>query len=120
MFTTAGDSFPPAFGRAFDAVRGSTESQRALTDAAWPGPPSGSTSANHAAVDSRIVRQSKSDAWVPDEFFDMDGVGALAAPIVGVGTVARSVIPVAHRRTRSLASRIPSVRASDQSSTAIC
>ena len=38
VFTTAGDSFAAAFGRASDAVRAATESQRALTDASWPGP----------------------------------------------------------------------------------
>jgi class 3 adenylate cyclase len=38
VFTTAGDSFAAAFGRASDAVRAATESQRALTDAVWPGP----------------------------------------------------------------------------------
>ena len=38
MFTTAGDSFAAAFGRASDAVRAATESQRALIDATWPGP----------------------------------------------------------------------------------
>ena len=38
VFTTAGDSFASAFGRASDAVRAATESQRALTDAKWPGP----------------------------------------------------------------------------------
>jgi predicted ATPase/class 3 adenylate cyclase len=38
VFTTAGDSFAAAFGRASDAVRAATESQRALSDAAWPGP----------------------------------------------------------------------------------
>ncbi len=38
VFTTAGDSFASAFGRASDAVRAATESQRALTDATWPGP----------------------------------------------------------------------------------
>lgn len=38
VFTTAGDSFAAAFGRASDAVRAVTESQRALTDATWPGP----------------------------------------------------------------------------------
>ena len=38
VFTTTGDSFAAAFGRASDAVRAATESQRALTDAAWPGP----------------------------------------------------------------------------------
>ena len=38
VFTTAGDSFAAAFGRASDAVRAATESQRALTDANWPGP----------------------------------------------------------------------------------
>ena len=84
-------------------------------NASPPTRPSGSTSANNAAVDSRIVRQSKSETWVADHFFDVKGVGA----IVGVGAVAGSVRPDAHRRTRSLASRIPSVRASDQSSTAI-
>jgi len=36
VFTTAGDSFAAAFGRASDAA--ATESQRALTDADWPGP----------------------------------------------------------------------------------
>ena len=38
VFTTAGDSFAAAFGRASDAVKAATESQRALTDAMWPGP----------------------------------------------------------------------------------
>jgi predicted ATPase/class 3 adenylate cyclase len=38
VFTTAGDSFAAAFGRASDAVRAATESQRALTNAVWPGP----------------------------------------------------------------------------------
>ena len=38
VFTTAGDSFAAAFGRASDAVRAALESQRALTDAVWPGP----------------------------------------------------------------------------------
>ena len=38
VFTTAGDSFAAAFGRASDAVRAATESQRALIDASWPGP----------------------------------------------------------------------------------
>ena len=38
MFTTAGVSFAAAFGRASDAVRAATESQRALTNAVWPGP----------------------------------------------------------------------------------
>ena len=38
VFTTAGDSFAAAFARASDAVRAATESQRALTDAVWPGP----------------------------------------------------------------------------------
>ncbi len=38
VFTTAGDSFAAAFGRASDAVRAATESQRALTDTDWPGP----------------------------------------------------------------------------------
>ncbi|MEX0847767.1 MAG: adenylate/guanylate cyclase domain-containing protein [Ilumatobacteraceae bacterium] len=38
VFATAGDSFAAAFGRASDAVRAATESQAALTDAAWPGP----------------------------------------------------------------------------------
>ena len=38
VFTTAGDSFAAAFGRASDAVRAATESQRALAGAAWPGP----------------------------------------------------------------------------------
>lgn len=38
IFTTAGDSFAAAFGRASDAVRAATESRRALTDATWPGP----------------------------------------------------------------------------------
>ena len=38
VFTTAGDSFAAAFAKASDAVRAATESQRALTDAAWPGP----------------------------------------------------------------------------------
>ena len=36
VFTTAGDSFAAAFGRASDAVRAATESQRALTDATCP------------------------------------------------------------------------------------
>ena len=39
VFTTAGDSFAAAFAKASDAVRAATESQRALTDATWPGPP---------------------------------------------------------------------------------
>lgn len=68
----------------------------------------------------RIVHQSKSETCVADDFFDVEGVGALVAPIVGVGAVAGSARPAAHRLTRSLASRIPSFRASDQSSTAIC
>jgi hypothetical protein len=38
LFTTAGDSFAAAFAKASDAVRACTESQRALADAAWPGP----------------------------------------------------------------------------------
>ena len=38
VFTTAGDSFAAAFAGASDAVRTATESQRALTDAMWPGP----------------------------------------------------------------------------------
>ena len=38
MFTTAGHSFAAAFGRASDAVRAATESQRALINATWPGP----------------------------------------------------------------------------------
>ena len=38
VFTTAGDSFAAAFGRASDAVRAAVESQRALRGAAWPGP----------------------------------------------------------------------------------
>ena len=38
VFTTAGDSFAAAFAKASDAVRAATESQRALTDATWPGP----------------------------------------------------------------------------------
>ena len=38
VFTTAGDSFAAAFGRASDAVRAATESQRALINASWPGP----------------------------------------------------------------------------------
>ena len=37
-FTTAGDSFAAAFAKASDAVRAATKSQRALTDATWPGP----------------------------------------------------------------------------------
>ena len=39
VFATAGDSFAAAFGRASDAVRAATESQRALTNTDWPGPP---------------------------------------------------------------------------------
>ena len=38
VFTTAGDSFAAAFGRASDAVTAADESQRALTNAVWPGP----------------------------------------------------------------------------------
>ncbi len=38
VFTTAGDSFAAAFGRASDAVRAAIESQCALSDAVWPGP----------------------------------------------------------------------------------
>ena len=38
VFTTAGDSFAAAFGRASDAVRATSESQSALTNATWPGP----------------------------------------------------------------------------------
>jgi predicted ATPase/class 3 adenylate cyclase len=38
VFTTAGDSFAAAFARASDAVRASTEAQRTLAGAAWPGP----------------------------------------------------------------------------------
>jgi predicted ATPase/class 3 adenylate cyclase len=38
VFTTAGDSFAAAFARASDAVRAASESQRALSDASWPGP----------------------------------------------------------------------------------
>ena len=38
VFTTAGDSFAAAFGRASDAVRAATEAQRALGGAVWPGP----------------------------------------------------------------------------------
>ena len=38
VFTTSGDSFAAAFGRASDAVRAATESQRALSNAGWPGP----------------------------------------------------------------------------------
>ena len=38
VFTTAGDSFAAAFGRASDAVRAATQSQLALHEAAWPGP----------------------------------------------------------------------------------
>ena len=37
VFTTAGDSFAAAFARASDAVRAAIESQRALTNATWPG-----------------------------------------------------------------------------------
>lgn len=79
-----------------------------------------STSADNAAVKSRIVRQSKSETWFAGGVFDVAGGGALVTPIVGVGAVAGSVRPDAQRRTCPLASRIPSVRASDQSSTAIC
>ena len=77
-------------------------------------------SAYNASVNSWIVRQSKSETWVAHVVFDVEGVGALAAPIVGVVAAAGSVRPDAHLRTRSLASRIPRVRASDQSSRAIC
>ena len=38
VFTTAGDSFAAAFGRASDAVRAATEAQLALSGAGWPGP----------------------------------------------------------------------------------
>ena len=38
VFTTAGDSFAAAFGRASDAVRAAMESQGALSGASWPGP----------------------------------------------------------------------------------
>ncbi|WP_395154227.1 adenylate/guanylate cyclase domain-containing protein [Ilumatobacter sp.] len=38
VFTTAGDSFAAAFGRASDAVRAATESQHALMNASWLGP----------------------------------------------------------------------------------
>ena len=38
VFTTAGDSFAAAFGRASDAVAAAGAAQLALTDAQWPGP----------------------------------------------------------------------------------
>ncbi len=38
VFTTAGDSFASAFGRASDAVRAAAEAQLALDGATWPGP----------------------------------------------------------------------------------
>ena len=38
VFTTAGDSFAAAFGRASDAVAAATASQSELNNAAWPGP----------------------------------------------------------------------------------
>jgi predicted ATPase/class 3 adenylate cyclase len=39
VFTTAGDSFAAAFGRASAAVRAATEAQLALSGGSWPGPP---------------------------------------------------------------------------------
>ena len=38
VFTTAGDSFAPAFGRASDAVDAAESAQGALGEAQWPGP----------------------------------------------------------------------------------
>jgi class 3 adenylate cyclase len=38
VFTTAGDSFAPAFARASDAVSAATEAQQRLQKADWPGP----------------------------------------------------------------------------------
>src|SRR4051812_16708304 len=39
VFSTAGDSFAAAFGRASDAVRAAQQAQAALAMATWPGPP---------------------------------------------------------------------------------
>ena len=90
-----------------------------MQDDSRPTSPAGSIGTD-AAVDSRIVCQSNRETWVPDRFFDAVGVEAPVASIVGVEALAGSVRPEAHRRTCALASRIPRVRASDQSCRAIC